>query len=67
VTANAVAPGIIAGDMTEDVFSKDQIKAMVPAQRTGSPEEVADLVCFLASEQAGYISGQVIGINGGMA
>ena len=67
VTANAVAPGIIAGDMTKEVFSKDQIKAMVPAQRAGSPEEVADLVSFLASEQAAYISGQVIGINGGMA
>ena len=67
ITANAVAPGIIQGDMTEGVFSKEQIKQMVPASRAGSPEEVASLVSFLASEQAGYISGQVIGINGGMA
>jgi len=67
VTANAVAPGIISSDMTEGLFSKEQIKAMVPAQRAGTPEEVASLVAFLASEQADYISGQVIGINGGMA
>ena len=67
VTANVVAPGIISSDMTEGLFSKDQIKSMVPAQRAGTPEEVASLVAFLASEQADYISGQVIGINGGMA
>ena len=67
VTANAVAPGIISSDMTEGLFSKEQIKSIVPAQRAGTPEEVASLVAFLASEQADYISGQVIGINGGMA
>lgn len=67
ITANAVAPGIIQGDMTAEVFSKEQIKQMVPASRAGSPQEVASLVGFLASEQAAYISGQVIGINGGMA
>ncbi len=52
--------------MTENVFSKDQVKAMVPAQRSGSAEEVAALASFLASDEAGYITGQVISINGGM-
>jgi 3-oxoacyl-[acyl-carrier protein] reductase len=67
ITANAVAPGIIQGEMAEGLFSKEQIRQMVPASRAGSPEEVASLVAFLASEQSGYITGQVIGINGGMA
>ncbi len=66
VTVNVVAPGIIESDMSAGAFSKDQLKAMVPMQRAGKPEEVADLVAFLASKQAGYISGQVIGINGAM-
>jgi 3-oxoacyl-[acyl-carrier protein] reductase len=67
VTANVVAPGIIQGEMTEDVFDQDMIKKMVPAQRAGTPDEVAELVAFLASDKAAYISGQVIGINGGIA
>lgn len=67
ITANVVAPGIIAGDMTEKVFDESMIKQMVPAQRPGTPEEVAALVDFLASDDAGYISGQIIGINGAMA
>ena len=66
VTANAVAPGIIQGSMSDAVFDKASIRRMVPAARAGRPEEVADLVGFLASEQASYISGQVININGGM-
>lgn len=66
VTVNAVAPGIIAGDMTREVFDQAAIKKLVPMQRAGSAEEVADLVGFLVSEAAGYISGQVIGINGAM-
>lgn len=66
VTVNVVAPGVIETAMTENVFDKDQIKAMVPAQRAGTAEEVAALTAFLASEEAGYISGQVISINGGM-
>lgn len=66
VTANVVAPGIIQGSMSEAVFDEKQIKQLVPAQRAGQPQEVAELVGFLASEQAAYISGQVIGINGGM-
>lgn len=67
ITANVVAPGIIAGAMTADIFSKDQIKTIVPAARSGRPEEVAALVAFLCSDEAAYINGQVIGINGGMA
>ena len=67
ITVNVVAPGIIASPMADDVFSKDMIEQMVPMKRAGRPDEVAALVNFLASDQAGYISGQVISINGGMA
>ncbi len=67
ITVNVVAPGIIQGEMTAGVFDKEMIKKLVPMQRPGTPSEVAELVGFLASEQAGYISGQVIGINGAMA
>lgn len=67
ITANAVAPGIIASPMTEGQFDKAAIENMVPAKRAGHPQDVAGLVAFLASEEAGYISGQVIGVNGGMA
>ena len=67
ITVNAVAPGIISGDMTEDVFDKATIKKIVPMQRAGQPDEVAALVAFLASDEAAYISGQVISINGAMA
>jgi 3-oxoacyl-[acyl-carrier protein] reductase len=66
ITVNAVAPGIIATDMSEGAFDAEAIKALVPMQRAGRPEEVADLVAFLASERAAYISGQVISINGAM-
>jgi 3-oxoacyl-[acyl-carrier protein] reductase len=66
VTVNAVAPGIIATDMTEGAFPKEKIEQLVPMKRAGTPEEVAGLVAFLASDAAGYISGQVISINGGM-
>ena len=67
ITVNVVAPGIIASPMAENVFSKDMIDQIVPMKRAGRPDEVAALVNFLASDQAGYISGQVISINGGMA
>jgi 3-oxoacyl-[acyl-carrier protein] reductase len=66
ITVNAVAPGIIASSMTEHVFPKEVIDRLVPMKRAGSPQEVADLIGFLASEQAGYISGQIISINGAM-
>jgi 3-oxoacyl-[acyl-carrier protein] reductase len=66
ITVNAVAPGIIESAMSKDVFDKNMVAQMVPMKRTGKPEEVASLVAFLASEQAAYITGQVISINGGM-
>lgn len=66
ITVNVVAPGVIQGAMAADAFPPEQIKALVPAGRAGTPDEVAALVGFLASEPAGYINGQVIGINGGM-
>ena len=67
VTVNAVAPGIIASPMSDAAFDADAIARLVPMQRVGKPEEVAELVAFLASDAAGYITGQVVGINGGMA
>ncbi|SFN55074.1 3-oxoacyl-ACP reductase FabG [Dokdonella immobilis] len=66
ITVNVVAPGMIAGSMLGDSFDAAMVKAMVPAARIGTPEEVAALVCFLCGDSAGYINGQVIGINGGM-
>jgi 3-oxoacyl-[acyl-carrier protein] reductase len=65
ITVNAIAPGFIATDMTKDL-DEQQLKTMIPAGRFGQPEEVAALVGFLASEQAAYITGQVISINGGL-
>lgn len=66
ITVNSVAPGIIATEMIDGSFDAEAIKKLVPMQRAGQPEEVADLVAFLASERAAYISGQVISINGAM-
>jgi len=65
VTVNAVAPGFIETDMTKDL-NQDELKKIVPAGRFGKAEEVAELVGFLASEKAGYITGQVIAISGGL-
>lgn len=67
ITVNAVAPGIIEGNMIKGVFDKATLKKLVPMQRAGSPAEVASLIAYLASDSAGYISGQVISINGAMA
>jgi 3-oxoacyl-[acyl-carrier protein] reductase len=66
VTANAVAPGVIESPAVDAALTREQIARLVPVRRAGRPEEVADLVGFLASDRAAYISGQVISINGGM-
>jgi 3-oxoacyl-[acyl-carrier protein] reductase len=66
ITVNAVAPGIIAAGMGGAAFDASVIAALVPMKRAGTAAEVASLVGFLASERAGYITGQVISINGGM-
>ena len=66
ITVNAVAPGIIASPMADKAFDQETINRLVPMKRAGTPEEVAELVQFLASDAAGYISAQIISINGGM-
>ncbi|MGH7101584.1 MAG: 3-oxoacyl-ACP reductase FabG [Acetobacteraceae bacterium] len=66
VTVNVVAPGIIASPATEAAIDPGRIAELVPMRRAGRPEEVADLIGFLASDHAGYITGQTISINGGM-
>jgi 3-oxoacyl-[acyl-carrier protein] reductase len=66
VTANAVAPGIIDSPAVAAAMPRERIAQLVPARRAGQPEEVADLVGFLASERAGYITGQAIAISGGL-
>ena len=65
ITVNAVAPGFITSDMTSG-FDEKEMKKLIPLNRFGEAEEVADLVSFLASEKAGYITGEVININGGL-
>ncbi|MBU2884846.1 3-oxoacyl-ACP reductase FabG [Gilvimarinus agarilyticus] len=65
ITVNAVAPGFITSDMTEDL-NEDELKKLVPMNRFGQVQEVADLVSFLASDKAAYITGEVININGGL-
>mgnify|MGYP001086549238 FL=1 len=65
VTVNAIAPGFIESDMTKDL-PQEELKKLVPMNRFGRPEEVAALVGFLCSDEAGYITGEVININGGL-
>lgn len=65
ITVNAVAPGFIKTDMTAELDEKELTK-MIPANRFGEAEEVADLVAFLASKKSGYITGEIININGGI-
>jgi 3-oxoacyl-[acyl-carrier protein] reductase len=67
ITVNSVAPGIIAAGMSEPFFDAARIGELVPMKRAGTAEDVAHLVGFLASPEAGYITGQVISVNGGMA
>jgi 3-oxoacyl-[acyl-carrier protein] reductase len=67
ITVNAIAPGIIESSMTSGSFDKDLIKKIVPMQRAGTVDEVAALAAFLCSDDAAYISGQIININGAMA
>jgi len=67
ITVNVVAPGIIAGRMAQDAFPAEVVKQMVPAGRAGTPDDVAALIGFLCSDGAGYVNGQVIGIDGGMS
>lgn len=65
VTVNAVAPGFIETDMTKDLPA-DELRKMIPMKRFGRPEEVAAVVAFLCSDEAAYITGEVININGGL-
>jgi 3-oxoacyl-[acyl-carrier protein] reductase len=68
VTVNAVAPGFIVSAMTDTLPEKvrDELAAQIPLGRLGTPEDIANAVLFLAAESSGYISGQVVGVNGGM-
>jgi 3-oxoacyl-[acyl-carrier protein] reductase len=66
ITVNVVAPGVIEGEMANASFPPERLKQVVPMQRAGKPQEVADLVSFLASSKSSYITGQVLSINGGM-
>jgi 3-oxoacyl-[acyl-carrier protein] reductase len=66
ITVNVVAPGIIASPTIEQAFPKEKIEQLVPMKRSGQAQEVADLIAFLASDKAAYITGQIISINGGM-
>lgn len=69
VTANAVAPGFIGTDMTNALSDKvkDSMKAQIPAKRIGTPEDVANVVAFLCSDEAAYVTGEVIRVDGGLA
>ncbi|QGW63654.1 3-oxoacyl-ACP reductase FabG [Lysobacter soli] len=66
ITCNVVAPGVVEGRMADAAFPAEAIKQLVPAGRAGRPGEVAALIGFLCSDAAGYINGQVIGVDGGM-
>ena len=66
ITVNVVAPGIIQSPSTDVHFSDTDVKNLIPMKRRGTPQEIADVVVFLASEKASYISGQILNVNGGM-
>jgi 3-oxoacyl-[acyl-carrier protein] reductase len=65
ILVNAVSPGFIETEMTKDIET-DRILSMIPMGRLGSPDEVAAVICFLCSERASYITGQIISVNGGV-
>jgi 3-oxoacyl-[acyl-carrier protein] reductase len=67
ITVNSVAPGIIRTPMSEGLFDADAISRLVPMNRAGLPEEVANVVAFLASDDASYVTSQIISVSGGMA
>ncbi len=67
ITVNVIAPGIIESGMTEGIFDPETIKRMVPMKRAGTADEVAALAAYLVSDEAAYLTAQVIGLNGGMA
>jgi len=66
ITVNVVAPGIIQSPSTDEHFSDTDVKNLIPMKRRGTPQEIADVVVFLASEKASYVSGQILNVNGGM-
>ena len=66
ITVNVVAPGIIQSPSTDEHFSDTDVKNLIPMKRRGTPQEIADVVVFLASKKASYISGQILNVNGGM-
>jgi len=68
ITVNVVAPGLVDTDMTKSVAEKAQAEwsSLIPLQRLGTPQDIASAVCFLASDEAAYITGQVLAVNGGM-
>jgi 3-oxoacyl-[acyl-carrier protein] reductase len=68
ITANAVAPGYVETELTGSLpeNAKEQIREQVPAGRFGEPQEIAEVVAFLVSEEAGYVTGQTIAVDGGM-
>jgi 3-oxoacyl-[acyl-carrier protein] reductase len=68
ITANVVAPGLVETDMTREIADKarEQWESKIPLRRLGTPDDIAAAVCFLASDEASYITGQVLAVNGGM-
>ena len=67
VTCNAVAPGFIQTDMTENIGEDNTLRSMIPLGRMGKPEDIAAAVAFLASDAAAYITGEVLRVDGGLA